>query len=174
MIREEFTKNALYSRVEYSSCMRYRYSLSREWNLGKPRLLFLLLNPSSADEKFDDPTTIRSKKRASALGFGSMMVCNLFALRTRDPKNLLIDPEPIGPKNDKAILNAFKWIRESPEEPKVICGWGTGGTFLNRATVVKEVLVKNHLNAFCLGLTKNNHPKHPLYVSYCTKLIPWL
>ena len=106
MIIKKFNKDGMHSRAEYSACMKYRYSLSREWNPKAPRVLILLLNPSTANEKSDDPTILRCRKRVSSLGFGSMTICNLFAFSSKNPKNLLIEPEPIGPKNDKTILAA--------------------------------------------------------------------
>ena len=151
MVLKSFNKNGMYSRVQYSSCMKYRYSLSREWCSKAPKVLFLLLNPSTANEEFDDPTIIRCRKRALALGFGSIIVCNLFALRSKYPKQLLTDHEPIGPENDKVILAACNKIKSQPYQPRVICGWGTNGVILGRADHVKEILVKNSVNTYCLG-----------------------
>ena len=173
MIIRKFNKDGMHSRAEYSACMKYRYSLSREWSPKAPRVLILLLNPSTANEKSDDPTILRCRKRVSSLGFGSMRICNLFAFSTKNPKNLLIEPEPIGPKNDETILAACDWLKDGPSDPVVICGWGTNGVILNRGDIVKEILTKNSLNIFCLGLTGNNQPKHPLYVSYAKEIMLW-
>ena len=60
-----------------------------------------------------------------------------------------------------------------PLEPVVICGWGTNVVVLNRGDIVKEILTKNSLNIFCLGLTRNNQPKHPPYVSYAKEIMLW-
>ena len=38
-----------------SECGKYRYSLMREWNKNKGKVLFIMLNPSKADDKEDDP-----------------------------------------------------------------------------------------------------------------------
>ena len=45
-----------------SKCRKYRYSLSREWNKDKEKVLFIMLNPSKADDKIDDPTVKRCIK----------------------------------------------------------------------------------------------------------------
>ena len=37
----------------------YRYMLERTWDCRKERVLFVMLNPSTADEKEDDPTITR-------------------------------------------------------------------------------------------------------------------
>ena len=60
----------------------YRYLLWREWNAKLPRLLWILLNPSTADERVDDPTLRRVLGFSRSYGFGGLEVVNLFALRS--------------------------------------------------------------------------------------------
>ena len=42
-----------------SDCNKYRYELHREWDKDKKKVLFIMLNPSTADADNNDLTTIR-------------------------------------------------------------------------------------------------------------------
>src|SRR3954454_21911255 len=84
----------------FSKCNRYRYRLDRIWDEARPPLAFGMLNPSTADHERNDATIERCERRARALGFGSLIVWNLFAFRSTKPSTLKAQDDPIGPKND--------------------------------------------------------------------------
>lgn len=92
--------------AELSTDGRYRYSLSRVWDDSLPIVLFIGLNPSTADHERDDPTIRRCMRFAQDWGCGTLLMGNLFALRSTDPRTLLSDPAPVGPANDE-ILSAL-------------------------------------------------------------------
>src|ERR1051326_5628436 len=93
-------------RALFSPCGLFRYRLWRHWTPGMPPLVFVMLNPSTADAEKNDPTVERCERRAKAGGFGGGEVVNLFALRSTDPKALYSAADPIGPENDKVIATA--------------------------------------------------------------------
>ena len=66
----------------FSDCRTWRYTLERYWDKSKPFALFILLNPSTADEYKDDPTNRRGIRYANDWGYGGVGFCNLFAYRT--------------------------------------------------------------------------------------------
>ena len=154
-----------------SPCGTYRYTLDRVWAPVRPRAVFIMLNPSTADAQFDDPTATRCRGFAEREGCGSYTVVNLFALRSPDPRVLRAHPDPVGPENDfhlRAVLN---------RRPKlVIAAWGAHPFAAARAAYVQELLttplVDLRLRLTCLGTTKNSHPRHPLYVRRDQPLIP--
>lgn len=146
--------------AEFSPCATWRYTLIRKWDDSKPRLLFVLLNPSTADAVKDDPTNRRGIGFARRWGFGSVVFVNLFAFRTPDPKQMKAAKEPVGPENDAYIL------REAKLAKCIVAAWGNDGSFKSRAFDVRKLLKNFELS--CLGTNMNGEPKHPLYLSNAT------
>ena len=72
----------------FSPCQRYRYTLARAWNEQLPGIVWIMLNPSTADHKSNDPTVAGLIKRASQWGYGGLTIVNLFAMRSPDPMDL--------------------------------------------------------------------------------------
>ena len=65
--------------AELSICRCYRYSLWRLWDTSIPSVLFIGLNPSTADEHEDDPTLSKCMQYAANWGYGGVYIANLFA-----------------------------------------------------------------------------------------------
>lgn len=137
---------------------------------------FVGLNPSTADETQDDPTVRRCIGFARSWGFERMVMLNLFALRSTDPRALRKHPDPVGPLNDEWL------IEETRKADMVVCAWGTNGAFIpqgKHAAMLRcdfmhlrlASLVPEKLRV--LGLTKGGHPKHPLYLRADTEPVPW-
>lgn len=143
-----------------SACGRYRYWLSREWDATRAVLVWVMLNPSTADAEHDDATIRKVIGFAKAWGYGSVLVVNLFAYRSTEPEGLRKVADPIGPDND-ALLAAL-----GARRPHVICAWGTNADPA-RALVVRRYFEGATLQ--CLGKTKDGQPRHPLYVPYVTE-----
>lgn len=144
-----------------SDCGKYRYRLDREWEISRSKVTFLMLNPSTADASEDDPTIRRCIGFAKAWGYGGLIVGNLFALRSTEPKALYSHVDPVGPDNDKH-LHA---IAQSSVE--IVCAWGTHGIFKGRDRIVYNMLELCNLSA--LKVTAAGHPGHPLYIASATK-----
>lgn len=162
----------------FSSCELYRYSLWRVWDPTKPRLLFVMLNPSTADATKNDPTVERCQRRAVADGFGGVEVVNLFAYRATDPRDMIDANKAgiriIGDLNDKTIIDAAK------RADRVICAWGTWGSYLNRGKDVAYLMryygapnIEGGKELHALKLTKDGHPAHPLYLPNSLKPFVW-
>jgi len=151
----------------FSDDKKYRYVLWRDWNPKKAAALFIMLNPSTADEVVNDPTVERCERRTRELGFGGLIVCNLFAFRSTDPKVMVKEADPIGPDNNYHIL------RELRKSSIVVCAWGTLGKLKDRQNKVLELIRMAGHTPHCLVLNKDGTPKHPLYVSYDTQIKEW-
>lgn len=140
--------------AELSEDREYRYRLWRTWDVSKPTLAFIMLNPSTADETEDDPTIRRCLGYAKDWGYGKLVVGNLFALRATDPSELRDHPSPVGPENDEHLRQICN------EADKVIAAWGTDGALHGRGREVAEML---DVELHALNETKEGHPNHPLY-----------
>jgi hypothetical protein len=144
----------------------YRYSLWRSWSAYPPRIVFVLLNPSSADERRNDPTIRRCMGFARAWNFGSMEVVNLFASKATDYRELFKVSAPVGEDNDRFLLQAIERCST------VVLGWGTKGTLLGRDRQVIQMLA-HRKDVYCLGITKEGQPRHPLYIKGDTNMMPF-
>lgn len=143
----------------------YRYQLWREWDSTLPTVMFIGLNPSTADETKDDPTIRRCIGFAKSWGHGSLCMTNLFAFRATDPADMMCATEPIGSQNNRHLMELAETIG------LIIAAWGTHGVFQNRASEVLRMWSPGRLHH--LGLTKDGHPKHPLYLKADLKPILW-
>ena len=167
MIERRFQKGDADSVALYSDCEKYRYELSRVWDNNGDKALFVMLNPSTATEIQNDPTVERCERRARTLGFGAFRVCNIFAYRATDPRDMRAQTDPVGPENDAAIARAAEWA------DRVICAWGTHGAHLQRGVAVEHMLRGQPKPLYHLGLSKQGHPKHPLYIAYAVQPELW-
>lgn len=166
MIQRVYEAGGTRSCAVYSRCGAYRYALTREWAPGL-RLLFVMLNPSTADERRNDPTVERCQRRAIALGYGGFRVVNLFAYRATRPADLKAAPAPVGPDNDSQIMAGARWA------DAVLCAWGVHGAHQGRSVRVEALLRRTDTPIYHLGLTKSGAPRHPLYVAYATLPQVW-
>jgi len=149
-------------RTILSEDRKYRYTLWREgWDSLNENcrdrgkfVVFIGLNPSTADETKPDNTMTRCVGFAKSWGFEALCMVNLFAYRTKSPREMKRQIDPVGPENDKYIVQMCR------EASLVIAAWGTHGSFLGRDKEVMKLIDNLH----CLGTTQDGYPKHPLYL----------
>jgi hypothetical protein len=132
----------------------YRYLLWRRW-ADADSLLFVMLNPSTADAGRDDPTIRRCRGLAAAWGFGGVEIANLYAFRATDPRDLARARAPVGARNDDVLADA------AARAGAIVVAWGIHGE-AQRAAAVARLLAPRPL--YCLGITRSGAPRHPLYV----------
>jgi len=155
----------------------YRYTLSRTLRFrfsADESAAVVMLNPSTADEETDDATIRKLMSFARVWSHGHicrLTVVNLFALRSTNPRGLLTHEDPVGIDNDRHILEAV--VNAS----LVVAAWGANashGKLAGRASHVRDLLTKATYGrgVWCLGRTKDGHPKHPLYLPGNTELVP--
>jgi len=144
----------------FSGDRKYRYRLSRIWNDNVRPLMWLLLNPSTADESRDDPTIRRCIGYAMNWGYGGVIIHNLFAYRSIYPEELISVwcQDPVGSDNDRAI-DADARVYQ------IVCGWGNKVVTLKldaRLDQMRRLL--RGADLYHLKLTAMQQPQHPLYL----------
>ena len=169
---------------------KYRYWLRREWRaghdpkhwrwfggidgsgqrLGEPlAVLFVMLNPSTADGETDDPTIRRCVSFCRAWRYERLEVVNLFAYRATKPADLWAfrdaGGDPIGWENSGIIADAAR------DAGLVVCAWGAAGGNNNEHVEMVRGWMYAAKNHYALGFTKKGQPRHPLYAPRAAKLV---
>ena len=138
----------------------------------KPKdLVFIGLNPSTADQYQDDPTIRRCINFARQFKRCRLIVLNLFAFRATNPGVMMRATDPIGPENDATIRRFC--TPNADRNLLIIVGWGSKGRHLNRDREVLDLIHRAHGKVYCLRLNKDGAPAHPLYLPRDSKPIPY-
>ncbi|MFJ1993007.1 DUF1643 domain-containing protein [Streptomyces asiaticus] len=148
----------------------YRYLLTRIWDTSRPVMAVVMLNPSTADHRKNDPTITRLAGEngfARRFGMGGIAVVNLFALRSTDPRALRDHADPVGPHNDVFIRQT------AASGALVVAAWGAGGVLRDRGQQVTVALSRAGVRLTALGVTSTGQPRHPLYLPGTAALEPY-
>ncbi len=156
----------------------YRYALWRLWDSTKPAVVFIMLNPSTADGQTDDPTIRKCVGFTKRWGGGALVVVNLFAFRATDPKVLMAHHNEEyyagrvvdAPNNEYWIDSAIEG-KICPNVDKIVCAWGPKGTFLRGSDRMRRFLSNKPL--WAIRLAKGGEPCHPLMLPYSEPLKPY-
>ena len=132
----------------------YRYQLSRIWNSSLPMVMFICLNPSTADHNDDDPTILKCIKYAQNWVYGGLLMGNLFAYRATNPSDIKKVDDPVGPLNNHYLKLMSQQVIQ------IVCGWGNHGTFLDMDDEVRCMFDK----LYALKRNVSGTPSHPLYL----------
>jgi len=132
----------------------YRYALWRNWQPGGKRVLFVGLNPSTADEKHNDPTIRRCLGFARDWGFSGLLVGNLFAWRATRPEDLKKAVQAVGPENTDWLLKMDRAAGLT-----IVC-WGNHGKLIGQDRLVTALLNR----PYCIKINAGGAPAHPLYL----------
>ncbi len=180
---DTITQSTFKDGVHYAATMSmepnasYRYVLERDWsNPEGPQvtpetdlLVWVMLNPSTADGMQDDPTIRRCMAFARAWGYGGIAVVNLYAWRATDPDELFQMKDVVGPLN-------LDFVERACRGRHVVVAWGAHAVVKQQWEDVGRTLERIRKGAVridCLGTTKSGHPRHPLYVKGTTPREPW-
>lgn len=146
-----------------SSCKKHRLQLWREWNSNLPKVLFIMLNPSTADHEQDDPTLRRCIDFAKQWSYGGLYIGNLYSFRAADPRTLL--------KVSKfSHRDNYKHVSTMAQQCQlVVCAWGNH-LVINKLGLPLNIFKHLEQKLHCIALSKTGTPKHPLYLK--KSLIP--
>lgn len=152
--------------AEISKCGKYRYVLTRTWDENLPPLIVIGLNPSTADADKDDATIRKLLGFARRLGRGGLVMLNLFAFRSTDPRALVSAPDPVGPRNLETL-----WSYCAGKE--VVAAWGAFPFSRGQAVGISTGFRRLGTTLVCFGANNDGSPKHPLYLPNDTALRPF-
>ena len=141
-----------------SDCNKYRYELHREWDKDKKKVLFIMLNPSTADGVEDDLTTRRCINFAKKWGYGGTMIGNIYPFRAKRPKDLRkwIDTDKDAAFETTVINQAYVGNMATCTD-LIVCAWGCN--YKGGIPEWVDNLGRLHYLELCDdGIT----PKHPL------------
>lgn len=142
----------------------HRYSLWRIWDHSLPKVMFIGLNPSTANETEDDPTIRSICRIAKSNGYGGVYMMNCWAFVSTDPKKLQISEE-------ECKWNDLELQKISDKCRDVVFAWGSFDIVKDRGR--DKELVTMFPNAKALHVNKNGSPKHPLYCRSDIKFVSY-
>ncbi len=145
----------------------YRYRLTRTWDSFYPPITWVMLNPSKADANVDDLTITKCIGFARRWGWGGIVVVNLFALRSTDPKALVGHPDPKGNDNDAFVHDAII------DQPVTVAAWGANPLAIHEGHRWAQIVYRSGAQFSCLGVTASGAPRHPSRLGYDTPLVPY-
>lgn len=153
------------STAEFDSTGAFRYHLSRYWDPtvdGTGFVLWVMLNPSTADAERLDPTLRKCQGFSLRWGAAGFEVVNAYAYRATDPRNLERAGFPIGPENDAWIF------RRAVAAETVILGWGARIQPARQAALLDLIRMARDGKSppRALGFAGSGQPRHPLYMPY--------
>lgn len=154
----------------FSRCRKWRYHLWRRWDETLPTMVFVMQNPSVANETELDNTIRRCIGFAKRDDFGSVSIRNVFSYVATDERELLAVANPVGPENEQYLLSA----RNVSLMTRLVVAWGnrmTGKRF--KTAYDNAAAICQGQRAYCLGTTRSGEPRHPLYVRADEPLILW-
>jgi hypothetical protein len=150
-----------------SGCGAFRYVLTRNWTDDTASvLLFVMLNPSTADAGIDDPTIRKCIGFAQRLGYGGIEVVNLYAYRATDPRALKTAGYQVGPDNDRYTMAAIR------RAANVALAWGANARGMIRPDIVLRMVREAGVTPMALRRLADGVPEHPLMLPYTCTLQP--
>lgn len=157
------------SEAGISSNKLYRWWLFRCWAAKLPLIIWIMMNPSTADHAKNDPTILKVIRYSKRWGHGAILVLNIYAFRSSKPENL---PQKmraaVGKSNDWWIKTLFRFAAR--KGIPVVCAWGV--KHKERGCQVRTIADEAGLPLMCLELALNAEPKHPRFLSESLNLRP--
>lgn len=149
--------------ADVSDCGRWRRSLTREWTApgALPRtILWVGMNPSTADALVDDPTCTREQGFCRRWGYTRYLKGNVMDWRATFPSDVPKDHAMAStPQNLEALA------RMANEAECIVAAWGKlPPTLAPLAKQTAAFLATFGKPMLCMGTNGDGSPKHPLYL----------
>lgn len=153
----------------FSADGRYR-QLMRRWtgdSFPDRYIMFIGMNPSTADATVNDPTCAREWTFAAREGFSAMVKANVGDYRATDPKMLLAPGvAAVSPDNLPTIRQAA-----AGAGLVVLCHGKLNKALAQSGRDIVAALQADSIDLWCFGTNADGSPKHPLYLRADTPLV---
>lgn len=174
MKKDEYPNYTKYASL--SDDKRHRFLLTRKWKTQKEEryilglygeVLWILLNPSNANDTIDDPTIKKIVTFTDRMGFTSLSVVNLYSYISSSPAVLWNEQT----REERKDLN-FAYIKAAADKAtRIMFTWGDYQVAHTMGAKITAMLLANGNRIFyCLGKNVNGSPKHPVRLSYSTQV----
>lgn len=150
------------SEAYLSNDRKYRYWLLRVWDDSLPVNCSCGVNPSTADERENDPTIRKDIGFSERQGFGGLLKLNVSAYRSTDPRGMR--NMPVGDENTPSNLRQFFNLFNAKQ---FTAAWGRNGRYLSAQAAA---VLREFPDAMCFGKNPDGTPRHTLMLPYTTKL----
>ncbi len=146
----------------FSASGQQRYWLRRNLT-GRTgnHVLWIMMNPSRADESTNDATTTMTSNISRRHGYDVHGVVNLSAVIEADSTRLTASDGISDPLNDQAISRALSWIRRHRGD--IVIAWGASRHLKHCETRILAQLRRRQL--LCLGRNRDGSPRFPRAIS---------
>jgi hypothetical protein len=158
--------------ARFSDDRKMRYLLARDLTGTRPsqairdrqarRVVFVMLNPSTADAFKLDPTVRRCVEFAKRWGGDVLEVVNLYAKRSPYPRDVR---DAYGGDRGIDEIATHEIVTACVGASRVIAAWGSNAAMIdggNRAAQIRELLWRDDVGLEHFGLTGDGYPLHPL------------
>ncbi len=156
----------MYKDARLSVSGMHRYWLLRKWDETLPTVVFCMLNPSTADDKKDDPTVSKCITLSTNNGYGTVVIVNLYAIRSSNPAAIQAAGDAVGQDNDIVITSMC-------DHRDVVCAWGSRASDPARIRHVRDIIKTCASKTLMIGRNQDNSPSHPLYAQSSAQFIPF-
>jgi hypothetical protein len=165
-------RDAVAREAIFSDDRKRRLWLMREWDSRGPAITVCGVNPSDADHERDDHTVMKLMRWSRQLGYGSLVMVNLFSVISPDAKVLERSKDPVGEHNDHYLFAAAETARDT-EGWHFVVAWGRNGLFQHRQRIVMAKLAQLRVPTWCYAVNGDGTPSHPQRLPYTSKLLPY-
>lgn len=149
---------------------REHRQLMRRWTgeaFPKRFIMFIGMNPSTADATVNDPTCAREWTFAKREGYAAMVKANVGDYRATDPK-MLLAPGVVAVS--AANLPAIRQVA-AEADTVVVCHGKLNKALAPAGKALVEALRADGVALWCFGTNADGSPKHPLYLRLDTPLV---
>lgn len=170
--KSRFALNGVRAEADVSACGRWRRRLVRDWTPEgvTPRaILWVGMNPSTADALVDDPTCARERAFSQSWGYTRYLKGNVMDWRATFPSDVPLDPDLAATAQGHAALESM-----AREAHLIVAAWGRlPPRLVHLVPPATRILARSGTPVVCLGRNADGSPKHPLYLRKDTPTQPF-